>query len=161
MIHSDLDNGPHIRPQRFPADWTRTFRAGNAGRCRRILIPFGEEALREGVLTSAIEAARLSPAEFIFLTVHPPASAPKPVPDQESLFTALKAFQAQLQSYRLRVQFDSVAGPAAASIAAYARDHRVDLIVMAGAQAEAETGDNVAEAVLDEAPCPTFIVQEN
>ena len=161
MVYSDLDNGPQIGPQRLSNEWIRNFWAKRAGRYRRILIPFGEEFLGEGMLSSAIEAARLSAAELILLIVRSPAAVKKYGPDQESLFTILKGLQAQLQSCQVQIRFDSVTGPAAASIVAYAGDNCVDLIVMAGEQGETEAGDTVAQAVLNEAQCPTFIVQQN
>lgn len=161
MVHSDPDNGPQIRPQRLSTDWIRKFWTKGAGGCSRILIPFGEELMKEGMLSSAIEAAQLTSAELILLSVRSPAAVKKVVPNHECLFTALKGLQAQLQSYHVHVRFDSVTGPAAASIVAYARNNRVDLIVIAGKQGDAEAGDDVAQAVLIAAQCPTVIVQEN
>lgn len=161
MVYTNIDNGLHIRPQHLSPESIGNFLAKRAGRYRKILIPLGGELLRENVLGLAVGAARLTSAELVLLIVRPPIVSKKYVPNLESLFTALKGLQAQLQSCRVRVRFDSVTGPTASSIIEYAAKNSIDLIVMAGQERDAETGDDVAATVMSAAHCPTFIIREN
>lgn len=119
---------------------------------RRVLIPFTSTCALQRSIEPAVHLLHDPLAELILLHV----SANPAHECTESVYRELRGVQAQWQSSAIVMHLDSVVGPTASAIVAYAGDHAVDLIVMT--QEDEATQREVASEVVLQAHCHTLFV---
>jgi hypothetical protein len=129
---------------------------------RRVLLPFTDARLLAESLDPALEMAQSMSAEVWLLRVYPMTETSDCTPDEETLYSELRGIQARLQRRSPGAHIDTITGPTARSIASYAGEHGVDLIMLS------ETGDvkegvPLVERVAHRTTCETVLIkrQEN
>lgn len=94
----------------------------------RILVPFDNLLHLQETLCQALELAENLAAEVVLLRVNVPEADPSHCLVNESLYSELKALQAQSASLSVSVRIEAVAGPANEAIVRYAAEHGISLI---------------------------------
>lgn len=139
---------------------------------KRILVPLDGSTLAEKALPYAQALAQKFESELLLVQVLPPlVISPK---NNQTTVTTLKALEGEAREYlaaiQARLQATGVlvtteyleGGPVAEMILELARDRTVDLIVM---NTHGYSGNelwiygSVANKVLQQAPCPVFLVR--
>ncbi len=94
----------------------------------RILVPFDNLLHLQETLCQALELAENLSAEVVLLRVNVPEADPSHCLVNESLYSELKALQAQSASLPVPVRIEAVAGQANEAIVRYAAEHGINLI---------------------------------
>jgi hypothetical protein len=106
-------------------------------------------------MDSALQMASDASAELILLRV----CHQKPLAEREDIFSELKGIQARSQLHNVPITIDTTVDASAKSIARYARDHDVDLVVVPeGDKRLKNTGEQLARQVLRRARCDSVLV---
>lgn len=93
-----------------------------------ILVPFDNLLHLQETLCQALELAENLAAEVVLLRVNVPEADPSHCLVNESLYSELKALQAQCASLPVPVRIEAVAGQANEAIVRYAAEHGINLI---------------------------------
>lgn len=136
----------------------------------KILVPLDGSELAERVVKPAVRLAEAVQAKIVLLTVVSPQAWSGDVDPVERVVQTrtyeaglyLKAIRNRVLPATVEVEMAVLSGSAASTIIAYAREQKVDLIVMTTHGRSGLTRwsyGRVAEKVLRRAPCPTVLLR--
>ncbi|GAB4278222.1 MAG: hypothetical protein Kow0080_29690 [Candidatus Promineifilaceae bacterium] len=134
---------------------------------QRILLPFVCVNQLQTMLSPALElASQITQKDgrsprLILLHITPDSPQPH-TQASESLYSQLRALQAQLQNVSFSSRIDTACGQPAETIASYAASHHIDAIIMPEAQEESikpKTFRSILQHISTNAHCDAFIIE--
>lgn len=125
----------------------------------RILLTFADLRQVEEVFQLALHLAAGPRRELFLLRVVPGGRADDETRvDMEALYSEMRSINVLLQREGIPARLESAPAPGAASIAAYAAEREIDLIIVIGVAANDGMYRKLVEGLMRQAPCTAMLL---